>query len=217
MSLSGHFRLNLKGVPIGAHPFKHKSGHPAGYCANAPQRLSNEPVGIVGWAPFRRPALLVGRGSGGAALASCAGAAGRIAPALCFGSVSVFALAADAVCVVFGGGLALRFGSGVASGPGSDFKPTARDMRSITPPELEPLDENRLLNQPPPEEELDEPEELEELDGLVDAAAATRVVTTGLSARPPVGSSGARGGEACAGMVPGSETPGERTTPEASV
>ena len=122
----------------------------------------NEPVGIVGWAPLRSPALFAGLCSAAAgALASCVpsglascgsalGAAGRIAPAL----VVVTALpvpdragpalppllgagafgAAAAVCVDFVVGADFFFCAAAGSAAGSEpFNPTNRDMRSNTP------------------------------------------------------------------------------------
>src|SRR5262249_15595612 len=76
-----------------------------------------------------------------------------------------------------------------------------RDMRSHTPPESDfgsvVFGANRLPNKPLPDE----------LESLADA---TRAVL-------PVGScGGVAGGLAWAGIVPGSGTAGDRTTPEAS-
>src|SRR5215813_223830 len=175
-----------------------------------------------------RPALLVGLCSGSAALASCGwgAAVGRIAPAFCLGAASCgLALGAAAVCVGFGAGVALRLGVCPGSGSGSDFNPTMRCMRSSMPLLLDELDEfgeldelDELEDDSLPFEENRPPNQLplEELVWLVGCAAATRVVRTGLSASVPVGSP-SRGGEACDGIVPGSETPGERMMPDASV
>ena len=194
---------------------------------NAPQRLSKLPAGTAGCAPFSNPALPVGRCSGsafrcsGCAFASCAGsgaAAGRIAPAFCLdsdsfclgsfclgsfcftGSDGAFALGVAAVWVAFDGGVGLRLGVGTGSAAGSGFTPIRRDMRSHTPPESDfgsvVFGANRLPNKPLPDE----------LESLADA---TRAVL-------PVGScGGVAGGLAWAGIVPGSETAGDRTPDKA--
>ena len=190
-----------------------------------------EPVGVVGCAPLRIPALFAGLDSGAAGdLASCVasglgsgfascgcalGAAGRIAPAL-VGAVAVavdvvevvdlgartFGVAAT-VCVDFVVGDDFFFCAAAGSGAGSEpFSPTNRDMRSNTPSEFAG---SGLFDANKPPNQL--PDEFES------PADATRVL---LPAKLAVAGSGSRGGEAWAGIVPGNETAGDRMTPDAS-
>jgi len=201
------------------------------YCENEPQRLLNEPVGTVGCAPLSKPALFDGLGSaatvallsaGASGLASgaCAlGAVGRIAPAFPAFVVVAFALlvaaavlfgtgafgAVAAVCVDFVGcDFFFCAGVGSAAGAGSDaFQPTNRDMRSNTPSELDGAGSGLFDANRPPNRLPDEPL------SPADATTAEPVL-------PVAPASGARGGTACEGIVPGVDTPGVRITPDAS-
>lgn len=125
----------------------------------APKRLSKLPAGTVGAAPL----IVVWLGAGACFDAVCCSAGslfGRMAPAfglaVCLADGSFFS--AGLVLAVF-------VGAGFAFGTGGALsvlleppRPTIRAIRSITPPSEDwlldelPLDENRLLNMPPPDD-----------------------------------------------------------------